>query len=38
MTDEAKAALADYKLINDGEHPLIPQVLQLIAALSKIND
>lgn len=38
MTDEAKAALVDYKLINDGEHLLIPQVLQLIAALSKKND
>ena len=38
MSDEAKAALVDYQLVNDGQHPLIPQVLQLIAALSKKND
>ena len=35
MDDEEKRKQADYVLVNDGETPLIPQVLALIASLSK---
>lgn len=35
MSDEEKRAQADYVIVNDGETPLIPQVLELISSLSK---
>ncbi len=37
MDDEEKRRLADFVIINDGETPLIPQVSELIASLSKNN-
>ena len=37
MDDEKKRTFADYVIINDGETPLIPQVLELISSLSKNN-
>lgn len=38
MDDGEKSLLADWVIRNDGEIPLIPQVLQLIASLSGNND
>lgn len=35
MDDEVKRAAADFVIVNDGETPLIPQVLELITSLSK---
>lgn len=35
MNDETKRNLADYVIVNDGETPLIPQVLAMISSLSK---
>ena len=35
--DEEKRKLADFVIVNDGETPLIPQVLELISLLSKNN-
>lgn len=35
MSDEAKRNHADFVILNDGETPLIPQVLELISLLSK---
>lgn len=35
MDDEEKRNYADFVIVNDGETPLIPQVLTLIALLSK---
>lgn len=35
MSDEEKRTQADFIIVNDGETPLIPQVLQLIDSLSK---
>lgn len=35
MDDEEKRLLADFVIVNDGEAPLIPQVLNLIASLSQ---
>ena len=37
MSDEEKRRLADFVIVNDGETPLIPQVLALIASLSQNN-
>ena len=37
MNDEEKRMQADFLIINDGETPLIPQVLQLITFLSENN-
>lgn len=37
MDDERKRDLADYVITNDGESPLIPQVLSLLASLSENN-
>lgn len=37
MSDEEKRRLADFVIVNDGETPLIPQVLALIATLSQNN-
>ena len=37
MDDERKRDLADYVVTNDGESPLIPQVLSLLASLSENN-
>lgn len=37
MCDEEKRAQAHFVLVNDGETPLIPQVLELISFLSKNN-
>lgn len=34
MSDEKKREQADFVIVNDGETPLIPQVLQLIASLT----
>lgn len=34
MSDEKKREQADFVIVNDGEMPLIPQVLQLIASLT----
>lgn len=34
MDDEEKLSQAHYTIVNDGEKPLIPQVLELIASLS----
>lgn len=35
MSDEEKRRQADFVIVNDGEAPLIPQVLELIDSLSK---
>lgn len=35
MSDEEKRIHADFVIVNDGETPLIPQVLELITSLSK---
>ena len=37
MSDESKREQADFVILNDGETPLIPQVLELISLLSKNN-
>lgn len=37
MDDEEKRRQADFVIVNDGETPLIPQVLELITSLSKNN-
>lgn len=37
MADEEKCTNADFTIINDGETPLIPQVLKLLAFLSENN-
>lgn len=37
MNDEEKRKRADFVIANDGETPLIPQVLELISFLSKNN-
>lgn len=37
MSDEIKREQADYVIVNDGETPLIPQVLELISLLFKNN-
>ncbi len=37
MNDEEKRMQADFVIVNDGETPLIPQVLQLITFLSENN-
>lgn len=37
MSDEQKRGQADYVIVNDGETPLIPQVLNLITSLSRNN-
>lgn len=37
MSDEEKRRQADFVIVNDGETPLIPQVLALIASLSQNN-
>ena len=37
MDDEEKQMYADYMILNDGEIPLIPQVLKLISSLSQNN-
>ncbi|WP_294629258.1 dephospho-CoA kinase [uncultured Bacteroides sp.] len=37
MSDEIKRNQADFVITNDGETPLIPQVLELISLLSKNN-
>lgn len=37
MNDEEKREHADFVIVNDGETPLIPQVLALIASLSPKN-
>lgn len=37
MDDEEKRKQADFVIVNDGETPLIPQVLELISFLSKNN-
>ena len=37
MSDEEKRAQADFVIVNDGETPLIPQVLELITSLSQNN-
>lgn len=38
MSDEQKREQADFVLVNDGEAPLMPQVLALISFLSKKSD
>lgn len=38
MSDEEKRGKADYVIVNDGETPLIPQVLNLIDSLSGCVD
>ena len=35
MSDEEKRTRADFVIVNDGETPLIPQVLEVITSLSK---
>ena len=35
MSDEEKRKQAEFVIVNDGEVPLIPQVLELISLLSK---
>ena len=35
MNDEEKRKYADFVIVNDGETPLIPQVLELIGSLSE---
>lgn len=37
MSDETKRNYADFVIVNDGEMPLIPQVLELISLVSKNN-
>lgn len=37
MNDEEKRRTADFVIVNDDKTPLIPQVLELIASLSKNN-
>ncbi|ADV43700.1 dephospho-CoA kinase [Bacteroides helcogenes] len=37
MSDEEKRKQADFVIVNDGEAPLMPQVLALIASLSEKN-
>ena len=37
MCDELKREQADFVIVNDGETPLIPQVLELISLVSKNN-
>ena len=37
ISDEEKRRLADFVIVNDGETPLIPQVLGLITFLSQNN-
>lgn len=37
MNDEEKCRQADFVIINEGETPLIPQVLELITSLSQNN-
>ena len=37
MNDERKRMLTDFVIMNDGETPLIPQVLELITSLSQNN-
>lgn len=37
MSDEEKCRQVDFVIINDGETPLIPQVLELITSLSQNN-
>ena len=37
MSDEEKRMRADFVIVNDGETPLIPQVLALITFLSQNN-
>ena len=37
MSDEEKRGQADFVIVNDGETPLIPQVLALITFLSQNN-
>lgn len=37
MSDEIKRNQADFVIVNDGETPLIPQVLKFISLLSKNN-
>lgn len=37
MSDEKKRMQADFVIVNDGETPLIPQVLELITSLSQNN-
>ena len=37
MSDEEKREQADFVIVNDGETPLIPQVLALITFLSQNN-
>jgi len=38
MSDEEKRGKADFVIVNDGETPLIPQVLGVITSLSKNID
>ncbi len=38
MSDEEKRSRADFVIVNDGETPLIPQVLEVITSLSKNID
>lgn len=38
MDDEVKCRQADFVIVNDGESPLLPQVLSLISSLSKNID
>lgn len=38
MSDEEKREKADFVIVNDGETPLIPQVLELVASLSEQAD
>ena len=35
MSDEEKRSKANFVIVNDGETPLIPQVLEVITSLSK---
>lgn len=37
MSDETKRLQADFIIVNDGETPVIPQVLELISLVSKNN-
>ena len=38
MSDEEKRDKADFVIVNDGETPLIPQVLEVMTSLSKNID
>lgn len=38
MSDEVKRGYADFVIVNDGDTPLVPQVLHLIASLSENID